>query len=60
MERRAPGGRKARGRAEVLGRCRGTSLMRKRPPLGPYRSLVPRVMGGSQGGGRVLMSEVPL
>jgi len=30
------------------------------PPLGPYRRPMPRVLGGSQGGGRFLMSEVPL
>ena len=39
---------------------RGTPLKRKRSPLGPYRRPVPRVLGGSQGGGRFLMSEVPL
>ena len=26
---------------------RGTSLIRKRTPLGPYRRLMPRVLGGS-------------
>ena len=39
---------------------RGTSLMRKRIPLGPYRRSTPRVLGGSWGGGRVLMGEVSL
>jgi hypothetical protein len=39
---------------------RGTSLMRKHTPLGPYRRPVPRVLGGSLGGGCFLMSEVPL
>jgi hypothetical protein len=39
---------------------RGTSLIRKRIPLGPYRRPMPRVLGGSLGGGRFLMSEVPL
>jgi len=39
---------------------RGTSLTRKRTPLEPYRRPVPRVLEGSQGGGRFLMSEVPL
>ena len=39
---------------------RGTSLIRKRTPLGPYRRPTPRVLGGSQGGGRFLMGEVPL
>ena len=38
----------------------GSSLLRKRPPLGPYRRPMPRVLGGFQGGGRFLMSEVPL
>ena len=28
-------------------------------PLGPYRRPVPRVLGGSWGGGRFLMGEVP-
>ena len=39
---------------------RGTSLIRKSTPLGPYRRLRPRVLGGSQGDGRFLMGEVPL
>ena len=39
---------------------RGTSPTRKRTPLGPYRRPMPRVLGGSYGGGRFLMSEVPL
>ena len=39
---------------------RSTSLIRKRPPLGPYRRPIPRVIWGSQGGGRFLMGEVPL
>ena len=39
---------------------RSTSLVRKRTPLGPYRRLMPRVLGGLEGGGRFLMSEVPL
>jgi len=39
---------------------RGTSLIRKRSPLGPYRRAIPRVLGGSEGGGRFLMGEVPL
>ena len=43
-----------------LCRYRGTSLMRKRIPLGPFRRPVPRVLCGSQGGGRFLMGEVPL
>ena len=39
---------------------RGTSLIRKRPPLGPFRRPLPRVLGGSKGGGRFLMGEMPL
>ena len=39
---------------------RDTSLIRKRTPLGPYRRPMPRVLGGSQGGGCFLMGEVPL
>ena len=39
---------------------RGTSPIRKRLPLGPYRRPVPRVLGGSVGDGRSLMGEVPL
>jgi hypothetical protein len=39
---------------------RGTSPTRKRNPLGPYRRPMPRVLGGSQEGGRFLMGEVPL
>ena len=39
---------------------RGTSLIRKRTPLGPYRRPMPRVLGGSYGRGRFLMDEVPL
>jgi len=31
---------------------RGTSLVRKRTPLGPYRRPMPRVLGWSSGGGR--------
>ena len=39
---------------------RGTSLIRKRSHPGPYRRPMPRVLGGSWGGGRFLMGEVPL
>ena len=39
---------------------RGTSLIRKRTPLGPYSRPTPRVLGGSLGGGRFIMGEVPL
>ena len=27
--------------------CRGTSLIRNSPPVGPYSSRMPRVLGGS-------------
>ena len=39
---------------------RGTSLTKKRTPLGPYGRPMPRVLVGSWGGGRFLMGEVPL
>ena len=39
---------------------RGTSLERKRTPLGPYRRPMARVLGGSYGGERFLMREVSL
>ena len=39
---------------------RGISLTRKRTLLGPYRRPMPRLQGGSWGGGRFLISEVPL
>ena len=39
---------------------RGTSLIRKRTPLGPYSWTLPRFLGESWRGGRFLMSEVPL
>ena len=39
---------------------RVTSLIRKCNPLGPYRRTMPKVIGGFQGGGRFLGSEVPL
>ena len=38
----------------------GTSLTRKRTPPGPYRRPIPSVQGGSCGGGRFLMGQVPL
>jgi hypothetical protein len=38
---------------------RGTSLAIKRNTLGPYTRPMPRVLGGSQVGGRCLMGEVP-
>jgi hypothetical protein len=39
---------------------RGTSLIRKRTPLGTCRRPMPRFLEASQGGGRFLMGEVPL
>ena len=39
---------------------RGTSLRRKRLPLGPHSTPMPRVLVRSQGGERFLMGEVPL
>ena len=38
----------------------GTPPRRKRTTLGPYRRPMPRVRGGSQEGGCVLVGEVPL
>ena len=40
--------------------CRGTSLIRNTPLLGPCSRTVPRVLWWSYGGGLFLMSEVPL
>ena len=39
---------------------RGIPLTRKRTPLGPYCRPMPRVLGGSHGGERFLMGEVPV
>ena len=39
---------------------RGTSLIRKRRPLGPYRRTMPMALWWSWGGVLFLMSEVPL
>jgi len=39
---------------------RGTFLIRKRHPIGPYSRPVPRALWWSWGGGPFLMSEVPL
>ena len=39
---------------------RVTSLIRNHLPLGPYHRPMPRVLGWSKGGGRFLMSDVPL
>ena len=39
---------------------RGTSFIRNRHPAGPYSRTMPRLLWRSYGGGRFLMSEVPL
>ena len=39
---------------------RGTSLIRNRHPVGPYRRTMPRLLWRSLEGGGGLMSEVPL
>ena len=41
-------------------RYRGTSLTRKLTTLGPYPRPMPRVLGGSWGGGHFLLGEVAL
>ena len=41
-------------------RYRGTSLTRKRTPLGPYSRITPRALLQSWGVGHSLVSEVPL
>ena len=46
----------ARGRSTY----RGNSLIRNRHPVGPYRRPMPRVLGGSYGGGRFLVDKMPL
>ena len=52
-----------RYRAEISGFnavYKGASILRKSTPLGPYCRPMPRVLGGSCGGGRVRVGEVPL
>ena len=39
---------------------RGTSLIRNRPPLGPYSRTMPRALWWSYGGREILVSEVSL
>jgi len=41
-------------------RYRGASLIRNRHLVGPYSRTMPRLLWWSYGGGRFLMSEVPL
>ena len=49
-----------RGARQAASPYRGTSLIRKRAPLGHYSRTMPRALWWSQGGGRFLMSEVPM
>ena len=44
----------------LLLKYRGISLIRNRPPLGPYSRNMPRAIRWSKGGGLFLLSEVPL
>ena len=44
----------------IATRYRGTSIIKKRLPVGPYRCPMPRALWWSYGGGRFLISEVPL
>ena len=39
---------------------RSTLLIRNQPPVGPYSTTIPRALRRPKGGGRFLMSEVPL
>ena len=54
----ALGGRLAGGRRTK--REQGSLADKTPPPVGPYSCPMPRGLGGSQGGGSFLMSEVPL
>ena len=49
-----------KGHQGLLNGYRGTSLIRNRPPLGPYSRSMPRVLQWSYGVGQFLMREVPL
>ena len=49
-----------RGEKDTAGGHRVTSLIGQRTPLGLYRGPVPRINGGSWGGGRFWGGEVPL
>ena len=51
---------KALGARACAGGYSGTSLIRQRTPLGPYRRPTPRVLGESYVGERFLMGEVAL
>jgi len=55
-----PPGRLPRRVRESFTMYRGTSLMRKSHPLGPYRTLVPRAPRRSYGAWYFFRSEVPL
>ena len=50
----------AQGNAVMYRLVQGYLAHKKHPPLGPYRMTLPRVLWWSWGGGRFLMSEVPL
>ena len=39
---------------------RGASLIRNCAPLGPYSRIMPRALWWANGGGRFIVSEVPL
>ena len=47
------------GRSKTERRYRGTSLTRKRSPLGPYRGPMPRVLGGPGGVGFFIWARYP-
>ena len=49
-----------RSRTKSIQAYRGTSLVRTSNFLGPDRRPMPRLLGGSLGGGRFLAGEVPL
>ena len=57
-ERYSP--RASRKHRDARGLYRGTSLIRKRAPLGPYSRTMPRALWWPYGGLLFLMSEVPL
>ena len=56
-------GREMKGRGREAGGdpyCRGASLMRKSPSLGPYRRPMPKALWWSEGVWLFLLSEVLL
>jgi len=48
------------GRVRAINQYRGSSLIRKLHPLGPYSRPMPRALSWSLGGGHFLMREAPL